>query len=496
MLERQMLAADFGASSGRVMLGSYDGTKISLQEVHRFINTPVILDGKSGRTMYWDFLRLFHELKSGIAKAGVLHSGTEVSSIGIDTWGVDYGLLGKDGQLLSNPVHYRDCRTNGMLEKAFSRMDRERLYRITGSQFMEINTAFQLMAEQEYRKDLFEQAESMLLMPDLFAYFLSGEMGSEYTIASTTQILDAVRKDWSGEVLTGLHIPARILKPVVMPGTRLGRLCGELREELGMHGMEIITVAGHDTQSAMVAVPAEKEDFLFLSCGTWSLFGTELDKPCIDEKSFACNMTNEGGCGGKTSFLKNIIGLWLIQESRRQWIREGHEYSFGRLEAMAGNAAPFSCFVDPDAPEFVPSGNVPGRIRDFCKRTGQKVPDSAGEIVRCINESLALKYKLVLNEIRECTGRSYEAIYLVGGGAQSALLCRMTADACGIPVIAGMAEATAYGNLAMQLVAAGEAKNLVEVRGIIRNSENATVYEPRDTEQWEEAYETYKGFVG
>lgn len=343
MLGKQMLAADYGASGGRVMLGSFDGEKISLGEMHRFANEPVILNGKDRSTMYWDFLRLFHELKTGITRAGIMQgrSGADISSIGVDTWGVDYGLLGRDGMLLSSPVHYRDARTEGMLKKAFSRMDRERLYEITGSQFMEINTAFQLMAEQEYREELLEQAESMLLMPDLFSYFLSGEMGSEYTIASTTQMLDAVKKDWSGEVLEGLGLPSRILKPVLMPGTRLGSLRDEICRELGIGPMDVIAVAGHDTQSAMAAVPAETDDFLFLSCGTWSLFGTELDVPQIDGRSFACNMTNEGGCGGKTSFLKNIIGLWLIQESRRQWMREGCEYSFGHLESMARDAAPF-----------------------------------------------------------------------------------------------------------------------------------------------------------
>lgn len=504
MVKKKMLAADFGASGGRVMLGAFDGNSISLQEIHRFPNEPVILGGKRKSTMYWDFLRLFHELKTGITKAvnlenrsreGISLADGEISSIGVDTWGVDYGLLDRDGCLSGNPIHYRDVRTEGMLKKAFSRMDKERFYEITGNQFMEINTAFQLMAEQEYRKEMLEQADSMLLMPDLFSYFLSGERVSEYTISSTTQMLDAWKKDWSREVIGSLGIPERILQPIVMPGTRLGVLRGDIREELGVGSIDVIAAAGHDTQSAMAAVPAEGGDFLFLSCGTWSLFGTELDAPQISRQSFACNMTNEGGCGQKTSFLKNIIGLWLIQESRRQWNREGCEYSFGHLETMAGDAAPFASFIDPDAPEFVPAGNVPRRIREYCRRTGQRIPDSVGDVVRCIDESLAMKYKMVLDEIILCTGKTYRAIHLIGGGAQSALLCQMTANACGIPVVAGPVEATVYGNLAMQLVAAGEVKDLSQVRSVIRNSEKFKICEPQDVKQWQEAYGRYRHLV-
>lgn len=487
-----MLAVDYGASSGRVMMGTFDGNKLSVQEAHRFSNDPVILGRKNGSSMYWDFLRLFHEMKTGILKS---KQYGQAVSVGVDTWGVDYGLLDKSESLLSNPIHYRDQRTEGMLEKAFKQIDRERLYEITGNQFMEINTAFQLMADLEQRKELFEQAEYMLLMPDLFNYYLSGIMASEYTIASTTQMLDAREKQWSDEVMRRLGISDRILSPIVMPGTKLGSVRTNLLQELEMKNLDVIAVAGHDTQSAMAAVPAEAEDFIFISCGTWSLFGTELDAPIINDKSYTYNITNEGGCGGKTSFLKNIIGLWLIQESRRQWIREGKEYGFGDLESMAAGATPFCSFVDPDAPEFVPAGDVPERIRQYCARTGQSVPDSVADVVRCIDESLAMKYRSALEEIKDCTGKTYQAIHLVGGGAQSALLCQMTANACGLPVIAGPIETTVYGNLAMQMMAAGEVKDLKEIRSIIRNSEQIKTYEPQDVDQWDEAYEKYKKII-
>lgn len=484
MAEKRMLAADYGASGGRVMMGTYDGQKLRIGEIHRFANEPVLLQGRGKRTMYWDFLRLFHELKTGILKS---RAYGRAESIGVDTWGVDYGLLDKDGMLLANPIHYRDDRTAGMLEKAFSGIGRERFYEITGNQFMEINTAFQLMADQEQREEVLRQTEQMLLMPDLFNYYLSGARLSEYTIASTTQMLDAVKKDWSEEVLRKLGIPEKILAPVLMPGNKVGTLLPGLREELACGPMDITAVAGHDTQSALAAVPARGEEFIFLSCGTWSLLGTESDQPVIGKNSYDHNITNEGGCGGKTSFLKNIIGLWLVQESRRQWMREGCEYSFGHLESMAMDERPFLSFVDPDAPDFVPSGDVPGRIRKYCRETGQPVPESVGAVVRCIDESLAMKYRKVLKEIELCTGKTYETVHLVGGGVQSRLLCQMTANACQLPVIAGPVEATVYGNLSMQLMAAGEVKNLREVRDLIRNSETVQVYEPQNVKRWQEA---------
>ena len=482
---KQVLAADFGASSGRVMLGRYDGASVSLEELHRFSNDPVILTD----TMYWDVLRLYFEVQQGILKS---KAAGGADSIGVDTWGVDFGLLDKDGKLLGNPVHYRDSRTAGMIDEVFRHLDREKFYQTTGTQFMEINTVFQLLALKQKQKELLDQAEAFLLMPDLFHYFLSGVMQSEISIASTTQLLDMRKRDWSSEVFGGLGLPERLAQKIVPGGTKAGTLRPALCRELGVGPMEVISVAGHDTESAVAAVPAKDKDFLFLSCGTWSLFGTETEEPVITAESARLNIANEIGMEGKYCFLKNIIGLWLIQESRRQWAREGKSFSFGELEQLALGAEPFVSLIDPDAPEFVPAGDMPARIREYCRRTGQKEPRTEGEIVRCIDQSLALAYRRAAEEIRVCTGKQYPALHLIGGGVQSRLLCQMTADACGIPVYAGPVEATAYGNVICQLIAAGELAGLSEAREMIRVSEKPAVYEPHAGEQWEEAYQRFR----
>lgn len=482
--EKKVLAFDFGASSGRAMLGTFDGEKITIEEVHRFSNDPVILH----KTMYWDILRLMHEIKQGLIKA----KGHNFESIGIDTWGVDFGLLDKKGYLLENPVHYRDIRTQGMLETSFEKIAKERFYEITGNQFMELNTVFQLLSLVKERPELLERVDKILLMPDLLNYLLTGNKVTEYSIASTTQLLDAKNRVWSDEVLEQLGIPKDILTEIVKTGTRVGTLSEEITNELEIHNAEVIAVAGHDTQSAMVAVPAKEEDFIFLSCGTWSLLGTELDEPIIDEKSKAYNITNEGGYDDKVSFLKNIIGLWLIQESRRQWIREGKEYSFAELEKEAANAKPLRCFIDPDAPEFVAPGNIPKRIQAFCQRTGQEVPQTIGEIVRCIDESLALKYRVALEEIKDCTNKNYETIYIVGGGNQSQLLCQMTANACKCSVVAGSSEATVLGNMIIQFITRGIIKDIKTAREIISQSDEIKYYQNKDEQAWDEAYERFK----
>ena len=443
--------------------------------------------------MYWDFLRLFHEIRQGLLKS---KKYGKADSVSVDTWGVDFGLLDEGGNLLENPVHYRDSRVNGMLEKSFALLDADRFYQITGTQFMEINTVFQLLYLAQNRRELLDRAGCMLLMPDLFHYFLCGEKSCEYSIASTTQLLDARRKTWSKEVLKALGLPEKILQPVVPSGTPLSPLRPDIAGELGVDPMLVVAGAGHDTQCAMAAVPTQEKDFIFISCGTWSLFGTELPEPVITQDSRRLNLANEGGAGGRISFLKNIIGLWLVQESRRQWMREGKEYSFGELEKLAAAEAPFRSLIDPDAPEFVPAGDVPERIREFCGRTGQPVPETPGQIVRCIDESLALKYRLTLDEIRECTGKDYPVIHMVGGGTQSGLLCRFTADACARPVCAGPVEATVYGNLALQLMAAGEIGGLSELRSIVAASEPVKRYEPENADAWAQAAGRYRENIG
>ncbi len=485
---KKVIAFDLGASSGRAMVGELNNNSISIREIHRFLNEPVLVSG----TLYWDVLRLFHEMKKGLLKAG---NEGDITSLGVDTWGVDFGLLNAEGKLLENPVHYRDTRTKGILKAVQEKMGLEDLYRITGSQLMEINTAFQLFSLAAHRKDVLDRAKTLLLMPDLFNYFFTGKSYGEYSIASTTQLLEAGESIWSGEVLQALEIPKELLPEIIPSGTVLGPVLEEIREELNLMPINVVAVAGHDTQSALVAVPAEEKDFIFISCGTWSLMGTELDNPLINEKSAGYNFTNEGGYGGKVSFLKNLTGLWLIQESRRWWEKEGSSYSFSQLEQMAEEAEPFLCFIDTDKEEFALPGNLPERIRNYCRDSGQRVPVTPGEIVRCIDESLAFKYRIVLEEIGDCTGLSYERLYMVGGGINSALLCRMTACACGKEVMAGPVEATVYGNVALQFAAAGDIDGLPALRSIIRQSADIAVYSPKEQNEWQEAYNRYKAVL-
>lgn len=483
-MTKRVLAFDFGASSGRAIIGCFDGDKITLEEVHRFSNDPVSVGG----TVYWDVLRLFYEIKQGIIKAKIAGG---FDSIGIDTWGVDFGLIDSEGKLMENPVHYRDARTVGLVDEAFKTMSKEKLYGITGIQFMELNTLFQLISLKKYRPWMLERVDKMLFMPDLFGYMLTGKMCAEYSIASTSQLIDLDKKTWSKEILDAFGIKESVFAPLVQPGTVLGELSKEVCEECGVDPVPVISVCGHDTQSAITSVPCEDGDFAFLSSGTWSLFGTELDKPIVNETSMNINITNEGGFDGSTGFLKNIIGLWLIQESRRQWKREGKEYSYADLEKLALAAEPFKCFIDPDAPEFVPHGNIPERVREFCRKTGQYVPETVGEIMRCIYESLAMKYRLTFEKLRECTERDYPVIHVIGGGTKDGLLCQMTANSCDRTVKAGPIEATVMGNVAVQLMSDGSVKNIGQARKIVADSSELKTFEPKDMDKWAGAYEDF-----
>ncbi|MEG1311447.1 MAG: rhamnulokinase family protein [Romboutsia sp.] len=485
---KQVLAFDFGASSGRVMLGIFNGSEIDIKEIHRFSNDPVIING----TMYWDVLRLFFEIKQSLIKAKAFG---KIDSIGIDTWGVDFGLLDEYGKLLENPIHYRDCRTSGMVEKSFEKICKDEFYDITGNQFMEINTVFQLLSLKEMRPYMLERADVMLLMPDLFNYLLTGKKITENSIASTTQLFDAKNRTWSEKVIESLGLPKRLFTNIVPSGSIVGKIAEDISEELKIDTCDVIAVAGHDTQSALVSVPTQEDDFIFLSCGTWSLLGTEINNPIINEKSNNYNITNEGAYGDKVSFLKNIIGLWMIQESKRQWEREGKLFSFSELEEMAQKVKPFKCFIDPDDPIFVPAGDIPKRIREYCLKTNQEAPQNEGEVIRCINESLALKYRHSLEEIKDCTEKEYKTIYMVGGGIQSKLLCQMAANACGLKVSTGPVEATILGNIAIQLMASGEIKGLKEARKIIEGSGGIHCYESKDFNTWEMQYERFKKII-
>ena len=485
---KRVLAFDFGASSGRAILGIFDGEKIELQEVHRFSNDPVKING----TVYWDVQRLFFEIKQGILKA---KEAGGFDSIGIDTWGVDFGLLRKDGTLVENPVHYRDARNDGMVEKATKYMSKERMYDITGIQFMDFNTIFQLLSLKENRPYILEEADKLLFMPDLLNYMLSGVKSTEFSIATTSQMVDLKTNDWSEEILDTFDINKNLLTDIAPTGAVIGQLSDEICEELGVPKADIVSVAAHDTQSAITATPCEFDDFAFISCGTWSLFGTEVKEPIINEASKKLNVTNEGGYDYTTAFLKNICGLWLIQESRRQWIREGKEYSYAELEKLALECEPFKCFIDPDAPEFAPMGNLPRRVKEYCEKTGQYVPQTVGEIIRCIYESLALKYRYTFDGIKECTGKEYDRIHVMGGGTKDKLLLQMTAQSCNVNVYGGPIEATALGNVAIQLMSTGAIKDIKEARKIIAKGENLKLYEPKDNADWEKAYEDFKNII-
>lgn len=483
----KMLAFDLGASSGRAILGVFDGKKLTLEEIHRFSNDPVEVRG----SLHWDILRLFHEIKQGILKC-VNGGHRDIASMAIDTWGVDFGLLDRKGNLLGNPFHYRDSNTDGMMEEVFKIIPEKELYAKTGIQLMKINTIFRLFSMKFHDLPIFKEADTMLPTPDLLNYFLTGVKASEYSIASTTQLLDPKTSEWSWELIKKIGLPTGVFPKIVPPGHILGRLSPEIARELGIDEIPVVSAASHDTQSAVVSVPAENGDFVYISCGTWSLMGIETDRPIINDKSREMAFTNEGGVDGKITFLKNIMGLWLIQECRRQWEREGDRVGFAELEAAAGSVKPFMSFINPDDEMFISPGDMPGRIREYCRKTSQPVPSGKGEVIRCIYQSLAMKYRMTVEYLEEILGRPVQAIHMVGGGIRDKTLCRLTADATGKKVAAGPVEATSIGNLMVQAMALGRIKDLKDIRDVVRSSFPVTVYEPGNTEEWIKAYELYR----
>lgn len=482
----KFLAFDLGAESGRGVLGRFDGRKLQLEEIHRFPNGPVrLLDH-----LHWDVLRLFSEMQQAL-RLCVHREGPDLAGLGVDTWGVDFGLLGRDDTLLGNPYHYRDVRTDGMMEEAFRRVPREDIFQATGIQFMQLNTLYQLLAMALQNSPLLEVAETLVMMPDLFNFWLTGEKVAEFTEATTSQFYDPRAGDWARPLLERLHLPTQILPPIVPPATVLGLLRPGIAEDTGAGDIPVIAPATHDTGSAVAAVPAVGRDHVYISSGTWSLMGAEVTEPIITSASLDYNFTNEGGVCGTFRFLKNIMGLWLVQESRRTWERAGESLSYGELTALAQAAPPFVAFLEPDHPSFLPPGDMPARIRAFCKATGQPVPGDKGAVVRCALESLALKYRWVLEKLEEILGRPLQVIHIVGGGTQNTLLCQFTADATGRPVQAGPIEATALGNILLQALALGHVSSLEEAREVVRNSFEVVTYEPQDTSAWEEAYSRF-----
>jgi len=493
------VAADLGASNGRVLLGRWDGNRFALEELHRFPNGPVTVLGR----MHWDTLALWTELKSGLARYAAQHVAP-LSGIGLDTWGVDYGLLDASGRLLGNPVHYRDARTNGMMERAFAVVPRAEIFAETGLQFLQLNTLFQLFSMRRLGDPQLDYATTLLMMPDLFHYWLTGEKIAEYTVASTTQMLRARDRQWADSLLARFNIPTHILPTIVPPGTVVGPLLASIVEESGLRsGAPVIAVGSHDTASAVAGIPGLDATCVYLSSGTWSLMGVETAQPIVNDKALALNFTNEGGVNNTIRFLKNVTGLWLLQESRRQLEREGREYTWPKLLAEAEQAQPFKCIVNPDAPDFFEPSSMIDTIRGFCQRTGQPAPETVGEVVRCCLESLALRYRWVVNALEELltsadgvAGPRLTSIRIVGGGSQNRLLNQFTADASGRLVVTGPVEAAALGIVMMQAVATGHVKDVAEGRAAIGASIEQEHFAPQPNPGWDEAYARFLKLLG
>ena len=468
---RRLVALDLGAETGRVAVGAFDGDRLSVEDVHRFSNVPVTLGG----TLHWDFLRLFGEALAGLRRVS---AGGSVASIGIDTWGVDFGLLDARGRLLASPVHYRDARTQGMVEAATALVPRPDIYRATGIQFMPINTLYQLLSMVKSDDPLLVQADRLLLMGDLFAHFLCGSTVAEYTNASTSQCLDPVARDWARPLLERLGIPTRLLPDIVQPGTVLGPLRSDVADDTGLSAARAVATASHDTASAVVGAPLAGPGTAFLSSGTWSLIGLEVPAPVITDASYAANLTNEGGVGGTIRLLRNVAGLWLVQESRRALWPAGDGPSYEELAALAAASPAFTAIIDPDDERFLRPGDLPARVRAFCRETGQPIPADTGTLVRVLLESLALRYASALDELATAAGHPVDAIHVIGGGVNHRLLCQFTADATGRPVRAGPVEAATIGNLVVQAMALGELAGVAEGRELIARSFPVSAYHP------------------
>jgi len=481
--EANYIAVDLGAESGRVMLGRIADGRLTLEQVHRFGNGPVQEQG----TLRWDFQKLLSEIKTGIGKAAKTADG-KVAGIGVDTWGVDFGLLGADGKLLENPYHYRDSRTNGVMDKAFALMPKRRVYENTGIQFMQLNSLYQLLAMRMADSEVLAKTDRLLFMADLISYFLCGKAFGEYTLASTSQMMDMKTGQWSKPIFDELALPMKIMPKVIMPGTVVANLTSSVAKEIGCGKIPVIAVGSHDTASAVLGVPASGDRWAYLSSGTWSLMGVELPSAIVNDKTFQYEFTNEGGVENTIRLLKNIMGLWLVQECKRQWQREGQDLSYTELTQMATQAKPFFGYINCDNSDFLAPGDMPARINKCLSDTGQKTTQDKGQMVRLVLESLALKYRRVLSAIEDVTGSAVEVLHIVGGGIQNELLCQFTADATGRKVITGPIEATASGNILMQAKATGQVQSIAEAREVIRNSFEMKEYRPQNTALWEEQY--------
>jgi len=487
---KQILAFDLGAESGRGLVGKFDGAKLGLDVVHRFPNGAV----RTLDTLHWDVLHLWNEMTVALRKAHAEHG--ELASLGVDTWGVDFALLGRGGTLLGNPRHYRDPHTETIMDETFRRVPREEVFRHTGIQFMRFNTVFQLLALVRDRSPLLDAAETMLLIPDLFHYWFTGIKANEYTDASTSQMLHPGERAWARELLGKLEIPGKLLGTLIEPGTVLGPLRNTVASEAGITPIPVIAPATHDTAAAVAAVPARGEAWAYISSGTWSLMGVETMTPQTGAKALAFNFTNEGGVGGTIRLLKNVMGLWLVQECRRAWQRAGKTYSYEELMRLAETAPALGSIVNPDHESFILPQNMPAALAEFCIKTGQPTPSDPGAVVRCALESLALRYRWVLERLEELTGKRLDTIHIVGGGCLNTLLCQLTADCCKRTVVAGPVEATALGNVLVQMIGLGVIGSLAEGREIVRRSFDVRTYHPSDPGRWDESYTRFVKLIG
>ena len=483
------LALDIGAESGRAIVVKLDGDQLTINEVHRFGNGPVRLpDG-----LHWDVLRIWSEIKAGITAA--IRCGAQPAGIGLDTWGVDFALLDKNGALLGNPFHYRDARTDGILDEAFRRVPRVEIFAQTGIQFMQLNSLYQLLVMSLSKSPLLDVAETFVTIPDLFNYWLSGKISNEFTISTTTQCFNPLTCDWARGMLDTLGISSRLFHAVIQPGTVLGTMLPEVVEETGAGSMSVVAPACHDTGSAVAAIPALNQDFAWISSGTWSIIGAEVRQPILGEKALSNNITNEGGVFGTWRSCKNIMGLWLVQECRRTWRNHGEDLSYDEITRLAAGARPFLAVIDPDANLFFHPGDMPDKIRKYCAETGQAVPQTKGELVRVALESLALKYRDTLERLEELNGKRLEPIHIIGGGTKNRLLNQFTADCTGRIVVTGPIEAAAIGNALMQAIALGQLGSLAEARAIVRKSFPVETYQPVSRAGWVDAYAKYQNLI-
>lgn len=485
-----VLAFDLGASSGRAMIGHLANGRIDISELHRFPNEPVW----AGGALYWDILRLLHELKTGIWRAKA--EGFVLDSLGIDSWGVDFGLMDDSGELLGNPRHYRDAASSEVMERVVGRLSAEKIFGSTGIQLMPFNTLYQLAALAEKQSPLLREGRHFLMIPSLLRYYLTGQKVNEFTLATTSQLFNPFTGEWDDELLAGISVPREWFQPVVKPGIEVGRLSDSLCDELGVAATPVIAVAEHDTGSAVAAVPAEQPGFAYLSCGTWSLIGTEVEQPVITERSRELNFTNEGGVYDTYRLLKNIMGLWILQECRREWERQGNLFSFAELVEHADEASPFAIFIDVDHGLFLQPGDMPARLCQYCRNTGQAEPSSIGSTVRAVMEGLAFKYRYVLEQTEELAGISFPGLHMVGGGIQNSLLCQWTSNALGKPVWAGPVEGSAIGNMLVQWIARGQIEDIWQARAIVKASFPNVAYEPNNHDDWAEAYQRYLAVTG